>query len=65
MVIETGRPTAEVPRDLGVHNGTLGNWVNAYRREKPEPEQALTPVERARVKELEMRIVDCGWRTSS
>ena len=53
MVIETGRPTAEVARDLGVHDGTLGNWVNAYRRENPEPEQALTPVERARVKELE------------
>ena len=53
MVIETGRPTAEVARDLGVHDGTLGNWVNAYRRENPEPEQALTPVERARVNELE------------
>jgi transposase-like protein len=53
MVIETGRSTAEVARDLGVHDGTLGNWVNAYRRENPEPEQALTPVERARVKELE------------
>ena len=65
MVIETGRPTAEVPRDLGVHNGTLGNWVNAYRREKPEPEQALTPVERARVKELEGEIAGCEWKASS
>ncbi len=61
-MIETGRPTAEVARDLGVHDGTLVNWVNAYRRENPEPEEALTPVERARLKELEMRIVDCGWR---
>ncbi len=48
MVIETGRPTAEVARDLGVHDRTLGNWVNACRRENPEPEEALTPVERAR-----------------
>ena len=53
MVIETGRPIAEVARDLGVHDGTLGNWVNAWRRERPEPDQPLSPVERARVKELE------------
>jgi transposase-like protein len=53
MVIETGKPIAEVARDLGIHDGTLGNWVNAWRREHPEPDQALSPVERARVKELE------------
>ena len=53
MVIETGKPIAEVARDLGIHDGTLGNWVNAWRREHPEPEQALSPVERARVKDLE------------
>lgn len=53
MVIETGRPIAEVARDLGVHDGTLGNWVGAWRRAHPEPDQPLTPVERARVKELE------------
>ena len=33
MVIETGKPVAEVARDL-VHDGTLGNWVNAWRRER-------------------------------
>ena len=53
MVIETGKPIAEVARDLGIHDGTLGNWVNAWRREHPEPDQAISPVERARVKELE------------
>jgi transposase-like protein len=53
MVIETGRRTAEVARDLGMHDGTLGNWVNAWRRANPDPEQPLTPMERARVKELE------------
>ena len=56
MVIETKRPIAEVARDLGIHDGTLGNWVNAWRRENPEPEQALSPVERARVKELEDEV---------
>ena len=53
MVFETGRPIAEVARDLGIHDGTLGNWVNAWRRAHPEPEQQLTPVERARMSELE------------
>ena len=53
MVIETGKPIAEVARDLGVHDGTLGNWVNAWRREHSEPDQPLSPVERVRVRELE------------
>jgi transposase-like protein len=57
MVISTGRPIAEVARDLGIHDGTLGNWVNAWRREHPEPDQEpLSPVERARVKELEDEV---------
>jgi transposase-like protein len=56
MVIETGRPIAAVARDLGIHDGTLGNWVNAYRRAHPEPEESLSPVERARVQEMEDEI---------
>jgi transposase-like protein len=32
MTIETGKPIAEVARDLGIHDGTLRNWVNAWRR---------------------------------
>ena len=31
IVLETGRPIAEVGRDLGVHPGTLGNWVKQAR----------------------------------
>jgi transposase-like protein len=56
MVLETGRSIAEVAGDLGIHDGTLGNWVNAWRRAHPEPDQASTPVERAHVKELEDEI---------
>ena len=56
MVIETGKPIAQVARDLGIHDGTLGNWVGAWRREHPEPDQPLSPVERARVKELEDEV---------
>jgi transposase len=53
MVIETGKPVAEVARDLGVNDGTLGNWVKAWRDANPEPETALSPLERAHVSELE------------
>lgn len=56
MVIETGRPIADVARDLGVNHGTLGNWMKAWRDANPEPDPALSPVERARVSEMEAEI---------
>jgi transposase len=56
MVIETGRPVAEVARDLEITAGTLGNWVNAWRQQHPEPEPAPGPVGRARVAELEEEV---------
>jgi len=56
LVIETGRPMAEVARDLGIHDGTLGNWVNTWRREHPEPDRPVNPMERARVQEMEEEI---------
>ena len=52
MVIETSRPIAEVARNLGINEGTLGNWVAKYREEHPISEE-LTVDERARLKELE------------
>ena len=27
LVRETGKPIAQVARDLGINSGTLGNWV--------------------------------------
>jgi transposase-like protein len=56
LVIETGKPIAEVARDLGIHDGTLGNWVNSWRREHPEPDRPVNPMERARVQEMEEEI---------
>jgi len=56
LVIETGKPIAEVARDLGVHDGTLGNWVKAWRDANPDSEPELFPVERARMTELEEEI---------
>jgi transposase-like protein len=35
MVLETGRPIAEVARDLGINDGTLGNSGLVQSREDP------------------------------
>ena len=53
MVIETSRPIARVAKELGINDGTLGNWVSAYRREHAGEEPPLTVNERTRLRELE------------
>ncbi|MBU6149972.1 MAG: transposase [Chloroflexi bacterium] len=52
-MIETGRAVAVIARELEINEGTLGSWVNEWKKNNPEPEKALTPVERARVAEME------------
>jgi transposase-like protein len=56
LVIETSRPVAQVARELGLVEGTLGNWVNSYRREHAGEEPALTIDERARLREQEREL---------
>jgi transposase len=56
LVIETSRPIAEVARELGINEGTLGNWVNAYRRDHAEDEPALNVSGRARLREAERQL---------
>ena len=36
MVRDTGKPIAQVARDLGINEGTLGNWVNVDRKARGE-----------------------------
>jgi transposase-like protein len=50
LVIETSRPIAEVAREIAVHEGTLGAWVNKYRSEHASDEPPLTLTERARLR---------------
>jgi transposase len=52
MVIDSSRPIADVARDLGINESTLGNWVTKYRTEHPASED-LNISERARLRELE------------
>ena len=36
LVIDSERPIAHVSVDIGVNEGTLGNWVRKYRQDHPE-----------------------------
>jgi len=56
MVIETSRPIAQVAKELGVVEQTLGNWVTAYRRDHADDEPALSVPERARLREMEREL---------
>ena len=47
LVRETGKPVAQVARDLGVNDGTLGNWVNTDRRRRDGGDGQLSKDERA------------------
>ena len=53
MVIETSRPIARVAKELEINEGTLGNWVAAYRRDHAGEEPSLIVSERARLREAE------------
>ena len=58
LVLDSGRSVAAVARELGVNEGTLGNWVNRYRREHADDEPLLAVNERARLRELEKQSRD-------
>lgn len=53
MVVETSRPVADVARELGMSETSLGNWVRAYREKHADDEPPLQLSERARLRELE------------
>ncbi len=60
IVEETGKPIAQVARDLGVNEGTLGNWVNRA-REAGEGTQGLSnddveELQRLRAENAELRM---------
>lgn len=58
LVLDSGRSIATVARELGINEGTLGNWLNRYRREHAGDEPALEVNERARLRELEKETRD-------
>jgi transposase len=52
LVRETGKPIAQVARDLGIDGGTLGNWVNVDKRRRGEGSGALGEDGRAELARL-------------
>jgi transposase len=52
LVRETGKPIAQVARELGINDGTLGNWVNADRRRRDNGNGVLGEDERAELVRL-------------
>jgi len=52
LVRTSGRPIAEIARELGIYDSTLGNWVRQDRIDRGEAE-GLSTEERARLRQLE------------
>jgi transposase len=52
LVRSTGRPIAQIARELGIYDSTLGNWVRQDHIDRGEQE-GLTTEERARLRQLE------------
>ncbi len=52
LVLTTGRPIAEVAKELGLYDSTLGNWVRQAQIDQGDRE-GLSSDERARLRELE------------
>jgi transposase len=53
LVFESGRPIAQVARDLGVHKEALRHWVRQAEADAGTRNDRLTTSERERLKALE------------
>jgi transposase len=60
LVGSTGRPIAEIARELGIDDSTLGNWVRQDRIDRGEAE-GLTSEARIRLGTWSARTLGCGW----
>ena len=57
LVIETGKPIARVARDLGINEGTLGNWCARQRRARKK-DRSLDSDERAELERLRREVIE-------
>jgi len=62
LVRETGKPIAQVARDLGINEGTLGNWVNTERRRREGGDGQLSEDERAELVRLRRENAELQMR---
>ena len=61
IVRDTGRPIAEVARDLGINEGTLGNWVNKDKSRRGESDE-LSESERQELQRLRKEVVELSMQ---
>ena len=61
IVRDTGRSIAEVARDLGINEGTLGNWVNKDKSHRGESD-VLTESERQELQRLRHEVVELSMQ---
>jgi transposase-like protein len=54
-VINSGRPVAEIARESGANEGTLGTWMNMAEKRGEVTEKSLAVEDRARPKGLDGR----------
>src|SRR5256712_13428328 len=62
LVRETGKPIAQVARELGLKEGTLGNWGNADRRRRDGGGGELSEDERAELGRLARKCAELALR---
>jgi transposase-like protein len=55
LIVESNRSIAEVAREYGLNETTVGGWVKKYRAAHAADEPPLELSERARLRELERR----------
>lgn len=58
LVIDTGRPIAEVAREIGVGEQLLGRWVGQQRAREDDPPPALDVDERAELERLRVEVAE-------
>jgi transposase len=58
LVLETGKPIAQVARELGINEGTLGNWCARERRGREGGNPALSESERAELGRLRQENIE-------
>ena len=57
-MLETGKPIAQVARELGINEGTLGNWCARRRRSNEGGNPALSESERAELARLRTENIE-------
>jgi transposase len=58
LVFETGKPIAQVARELGINKGTLGHWCARERRRHQPSDVVSSDGERAELERLRKENVE-------